>query len=524
MSRVLVTEEIAESGLNALRAAGHDVDVQLGLTPEQLLGVVPGAHALIIRSATQVDAATLEAGKDLVVVGRAGIGLDNVDVNRATELGVMVVNAPQSNILSAAEQTMALLLSQARNVPQAHTALKNGKWERSKWEGVELYGKTLGVVGLGKIGALVAQRALAFGMRLVAYDPFISEDRARMMGVELMSLDELLAQSDFITIHLPKNKETTNLIDADAMKKCKRGVRIVNVARGGIVNEADLAAAITAGHVQGAALDVFEKEPCTESPLFELPSVVVAPHLGASTAEAQDKAGVTIAEQVQLALAGDFVPFAVNVSAGAVSDVVRPFMPLAELLGRFLGGLLDGEPADLEVVYQGELAGAGTKILTLCALKGLFVATGHESASFVNAPQLAADHGVTFGESAELTSQEFVNLITVRSGEHEVSGTLATVGTRIEPRIVTVDGHSVEIPPAQSMLVVRNDDRPGMIGVVGSALGESGISITSMAVGPSPATGTAMMVLSTGTPTPGATLDALRGHQGIIDIHAISLK
>ena len=231
MARVLVTEEIAESGLAALRAAGHDVDVQLGLTPEQLLTTIPGAHALIIRSATQVDAPTLEAGKDLVVVGRAGIGLDNVDVNRATELGVMVVNAPQSNILSAAEQTMALLLSQARNVPQAHSALKNGKWERSKWEGVELYGKTLGVVGLGKIGALVAQRALAFGMRLVAYDPFISEDRARMMGVELMSLDELLAQSDFITVHLPKNKETTNLIDAAAMKKCKPGVRIVKIGR-----------------------------------------------------------------------------------------------------------------------------------------------------------------------------------------------------------------------------------------------------------------------------------------------------
>ncbi|MEI6736716.1 MAG: NAD(P)-dependent oxidoreductase, partial [Actinomycetes bacterium] len=212
MARVLVTEEIAESGLNALRAAGHDVDVQLGLSPEALIATIPGAHALIIRSATQVDSPTLEAGKDLVVVGRAGIGLDNVDVNRATELGVMVVNAPQSNILSAAEQTMALLLSQARNVPQAHSALKNGKWERSKWEGVELYSKTLGVVGLGKIGALVAQRALAFGMRLVAYDPFISEERARMMGVELMPLDDLLAQSDFITIHLPKNKETTNLL------------------------------------------------------------------------------------------------------------------------------------------------------------------------------------------------------------------------------------------------------------------------------------------------------------------------
>ena len=294
MARVLVTEEIAESGLNALRAAGHDVDVQLGLSPEALIATIPGAHALIIRSATQVDAPTLEAGKDLVVVGRAGIGLDNVDVNRATELGVMVVNAPQSNILSAAEQTMALLLSQARNVPQAHSALKNGKWERSKWEGVELYSKTLGVVGLGKIGALVAQRALAFGMRLVAYDPFISEERARVMGVELMSLDDLLAQSDFITIHLPKNKETTNLLNSESMKKCKKGVRIINVARGGIVNEADLAEAIKSGHVQGAALDVFEKEPCTESPLFELPSVVVAPHLGASTAEAQDKAGVTI--------------------------------------------------------------------------------------------------------------------------------------------------------------------------------------------------------------------------------------
>ncbi len=469
MARVLVTEEIAESGLNQLRQAGHEVDVQLGLSPEQLLDAVKGAHALIIRSATNVDAPTLAAAADMVVVGRAGIGLDNVDVQAATDRGVMVVNAPQSNILSAAEQTMALLLAQARNIPQAHTALKNGKWERSKWEGVELHGKTLGVVGLGKIGALVAQRALAFGMRLVAYDPFISEDRARMMGLELMPLDDLLAQSDFITIHLPKNKETTGLLNTAALAKTKKGVRIINVARGGIVSEADLYEAIKSGHVQGAALDVFEKEPCTESPLFELPSVVVVPHLGASTAEAQDKAGVTIAEQVLLALAGDFVPFAVNVSAGEVSDVVRPFMGLAELLGRFIGGLLDGEPADLEVVYQGELAGAGTKILTLCALKGLFAATGDDSASFVNAPALASEKGVNFSESSSTVSQEYLNLITVRSGDHEVSGTLAVVGRGIEPRIVTVDSHSVEIPPAATMLVVRNDDRPGMIGRVTTA-------------------------------------------------------
>ena len=519
-----MSEEIAESGLQELRSAGHEVDVRLGLSPGELIDALEGAQALIIRSATQVDAATLEAAKDLVVVGRAGIGLDNVDVAKATELGVMVVNAPQSNILSAAEQTMALLLAQARNIPQAHSALKNGKWERSKWEGVELHGKVLGIIGLGKIGALVAQRAMSFGMRLVAFDPFISEERARHMGVEITDLDSLLAQSDFITIHLPKNKETTNLLNAETLKKTKPGVRIINVARGGIVNEADLAEAIRSGHVQGAALDVFEKEPTTESPLFELPSVVVVPHLGASTAEAQDKAGVTIAEQVQLALAGDFVPFAVNVAAGDVSNMVRPFMGLAELLGRFIGGLLDGEPADLEVVYQGELAGSGTKILTLCALKGLLVATGHDGVSFVNAPQLAGEHKITFGEVSIVDSPEYVNLITVRSGHHAVSGTLMTIGSRLETRIVGVDAHSVEIPPASSMLVVRNDDRPGMIGIVGVALGEANISIGSMAVGPDASSTTALMVLSTETPTPTSVIERLRGTNGIQDIHLITLR
>jgi D-3-phosphoglycerate dehydrogenase len=520
----LVTEEIADSGLQELRDAGHDVDIRLGLSPAELIEALDGAHALIIRSATKVDAPSLEAAKDLIVVGRAGIGLDNVDVAKATELGVMVVNAPVSNILSAAEQTMALLLAQARNIPQAHSALKAGKWERSKWEGVELYGKTLGVVGLGKIGALVAQRASAFGMRLIAFDPFITEERARHMGVELVDLDTLLEQSDFITIHLPKTKETTNLLDAAALAKTKEGVRIINVARGGIVNEADLAEAIRDGHVQGAALDVFEKEPTTESPLFELPSVVVVPHLGASTFEAQDKAGITIAEQVQLALAGDFVPYAVNVAAGEVSNAVRPFMGLAEVLGRFIGGLLDGKPADLEVNYLGELAGSGTKILTLCALKGLLTATGHDGVSFVNAPQLAEDHNLTYSEISTVESPEYVNQISVRSGDHAVSGTLVTIGTRLETRIVGVDGHSVEIPPAASMLVVHNDDRPGMIGMVGVALGEAGVSISSMAVGPDQRTKTALMVLSTEIPTPSDVIDRLRDTEGIQDIHLITLR
>jgi D-3-phosphoglycerate dehydrogenase len=389
---------------------------------------------------------------------------------------------------------------------------------------VELHGKTLGVIGLGKIGALVAQRAMAFGMRLVAYDPYITDERARHMGIEKLTLDDLLARADFITIHLPKTKETTNLLNAESLAKCKPGVRIVNVARGGIINETDLAEAIRSGHVQGAALDVFEKEPTTESPLFELPSVVVVPHLGASTVEAQDKAGIAIAEQVELALAGDFVPFAVNVAAGEVSNSVRPFMGLAEILGRFIGGLLDGKPADLEVIYQGDLAGTGTKILTLCALKGLLVATGHGTASFVNAPQLAAEHSITFGEVSTHESPEYVNVITVRSGQHAVSGTLMTIGSRVETRIVAVEDHSVEIPPASSMLVVRNNDKPGMIGHVGMALGEAGISITAMAVGPDKQAGTALMVLSTSTPTPSDVVERLRANEGILGIHVIALR
>jgi D-3-phosphoglycerate dehydrogenase len=394
MARVLVTEKLAENGLTLLKEAGHEVDVQLELSPEALLGVLPGAHALIVRSATQVTAGALEAGTDLAVVGRAGIGLDNVDVEAATRRGVMVVNAPQSNILSAAEHAMALLLAQARNIPQAHAALVAGKWERSKWEGVELHGKTLGVVGLGRIGALVAQRALAFGMRLCAYDPYVSADRARHMGVELMALDDLVAESDFITIHLPKTTETAGLFGRDLLAKAKPGLRIVNAARGGIVDEEALAEALRDGRLGGAAFDVFSTEPCTDSPLFGLRNVVVTPHLGASTAEAQDKAGVTIAEQVILALAGDFVPFAVNVAASEVSESVRPFLPLAEQLGRCFACLNDGLPDRLEVEYQGGLAGATTAILTLAVLKGVFAAGTEEPVSYVNAPQLAEERGL----------------------------------------------------------------------------------------------------------------------------------
>ncbi len=519
MARILVTEEIAEGGLDGLRAAGHTVDVQLGLDTAGLLTAIKGAHALIIRSATDVTAEVLAAADELAVVGRAGIGLDNVDVEAATKRGVMVVNAPQSNIVSAAEHTMALLLAQARNVPQAHAALKAGRWERSRWEGVELADKTLGVIGLGRIGKLVAQRALAFGMRIVAYDPYVSAERARQMSVEVMPLDQVIAESDFVTVHLPKNRDTVGLIGTELLAKAKSSLRVINVARGGIVDEAALAAAIRSGQIAGAALDVFSSEPMTESPLFDLDSVVVTPHLGASTREAQDKAGDTIAEMVQLALAGEFVPFAVNVNAAEAAETVKPFLALGERLGRLFSSLSDGVPAQVEVCYEGHIADYDTRILTLSVLKGLFGAISEEPVTFVNAPQLAREAGIEVKEVTCSTSTDYVNLVTLRGGDHSVSGTLS--GRRGEHRIAMLDEHTTDIPPAANMLVVRNDDRPGMIGVVGVTLGDAGVNIADMDVGRHVLPGSAIMLLSVTEPVPADVLDRLRAQPGIVSVHAL---
>lgn len=519
MARILVTEEIADGGLDRLRSAGHTVDVQLGLSAEQLLGAVVGAHALIIRSATQVTEAVLAAGSSLVVVGRAGIGLDNVDVPAATQRGVMVVNAPQSNIISAAEHTMALLLAQARNVPQAHAALKAGRWERSKWDGVELADKTLGIVGLGRIGKLVADRAKAFGMRLVAYDPFVSAERARQIGVELMPLDNVVAESDFLTIHLPKTKETTGLINREMLLKAKPALRVINVARGGIVDEADLAASVRDGVIAGAALDVFATEPTTESPLFELDSVVVTPHLGASTREAQDKAGDTIADMVQLALADEFVPFAVNVDAAEANETLRPFLPLAERLGRLFASLVGQLPPVLEISTEGEIGGYDTRIVGLAALKGFFGAVSDEPVTFVNAPQIAAARGVEIRDVASTSSSDYVNLLTLRGGGHTIAGTLT--GRRGEQRIVMIDDHTFDVPPADHMLVVKNDDRPGMIGAVGTMLGNAGVNIADMDVGRTADSGTAVMLIAPTSSVGADLLASLRQVPGIISVDAL---
>ena len=518
---MLVTEEIAEAGLDRLRTAGHDVDVRLGLNGAALVEALRGAQALIVRSATQVDAAVLGAVSGLVVVGRAGVGLDNVDVEAATKAGVMVANAPESNIVSAAEHTIALLLAMARNVPQAHAALVNGRWERSKWEGVELAGKTLGIVGLGRIGKLVAHRALGLGMKIVAFDPYISAERGRQLNVDMLPLDQLVAASDFLTVHLPKNKETLGLINRDLLLKAKPELRVINVARGGIIVENDLAEALRDGIIAGAALDVFEREPVTDSPLFSLPNVVVTPHLGASTREAQDKAGEVIADMVQLALAGDFVPFAVNVNASEANETLKPFIPLAERLGALFADIVGSQAREVHVEASGEIGAYDTRIITLAALKGFLGRASGDDVTYVNAPTIAAARGITVHEQRrdDVEHQDYVNLITLRSGSRNISGTLA--GRRREARIVLIDDHLSDVPPARYMLIAQNDDRPGVIGRVGTVLGDAGVNIDNMDVGKTLKAGSAMMVIATATPTPTAVVDQLRQVPGVVEVITI---
>lgn len=520
MSRILVTESIAESGLDQLRSAGHEVDVRLGLDPAQLLEAIIGADALIIRSSTQVTAEVLETADQLMVVGRAGIGLDNVDVPAATRNGVMVANAPESNALSAAEHTMALLLAQARNVPQAHAALVAGRWERSKWEGVELSDKTLGIVGLGRIGSLVATRAAAFGMRLIAYDPFVSLDAAKRLNVEIVDLDTLVSTADFLTLHLAKTPETAGLIGKDLLAKAKPTLRVINVARGGIVDEAALAEAAREGRIGGAAIDVFDSEPTTESPLFEVPSIIVTPHLGASTREAQDKAGLMIAEQVALSLAGEFVPFAVNVDASGVSETLRPFVPLAEHLGAIFSGLVEQVPATVDVEIQGAIAKDDTRIAVLAAVKGLLSAHIETPVSYVNALELANLRGVEV-RTITAPAQDHINIIRISGGGHSIAGRLS--GLDESHRISELDGHALDIHPGNHMVIVRNRDMPGMVGAVGATIGDAGVNISNMHISEAGDGQEALMVVCTGQPLPTAVQDALRAHENVRFVRAITV-
>ena len=524
---VLIAEELSPATLDAL---GPDFEIRNcdGSNRAELLAALAnGVDAVLIRSATKMDSEAIAAAKGLKVIARAGVGLDNVDIPAATSAGVMVVNAPTSNIVSAAELAIALLLASARFVSPAHAALKNGKWARSKYTGAELFEKTLGVVGFGRIGQLVAHRMQAFGMKVIAYDPYLQPARAAQLGVELVSLDEVLAKSDFITIHLPKTKETANLINADALKKVKPTVRIINAARGGVLDEAALYDAIKEGRVAGAGLDVFATEPCTDSPLFSLDQVVATPHLGASTDEAQERAGIAVAISVRKALSGELVPDAVNVKGGEIDEEIRPYLSLVEKLAQVATALPDELPASLEVVLRGEISALNGTVLATSALKGALVAAGAEDVTYVNAPNLAQERGTTSSVSSDADSSEFRSAVLVKAAFNDgkqttVEGTL--VGTRKIERITAIDSFDLDLPPADHLLFLRYGDRPGVVGKVGNALGLANINIASMQVARNSAGGEALMALTVDSGISKDVVDQIKAETGANLVRTVSLR
>ena len=509
---VLIADKLAESTVAAL---GDQVEVRWVDGPDRpkLLEAVADADALLVRSATTVDAEVIAAAPKLKIVARAGVGLDNVDVPAATAAGVLVVNAPTSNIHSAAEHACALLLAAARQIPAADATLREHTWKRSKFNGTEIFGKTVGVVGLGRIGQLVAQRIAAFGTHVIAYDPYVPPARAAQLGIELLPLDDVLARADFISVHLPKTKETAGLLGKEALAKTKPGVIIVNAARGGLIDEQALADAITAGHVRAAGLDVFATEPCTDSPLFALPEVVVTPHLGASTTEAQDRAGTDVAASVRLALAGEFVPDAVNVGAGPVSEDVAPWLELVGKLGVLAGVLGTEAPTSLAVRVSGELAADDVEVLKLAAMRGLFSTMTDQQVTFVNAPALAADRGLTAELSKASESPNHRSLVDVRVVGPEgtavnVAGTLT--GPQQVQKIVTINGRSFDLRAEGVNLILHYGDKPGALGKIGTLLGESNVNIEAAQLSQDTRAGGATLMLRVDRDVPADVRTAIR--------------
>jgi D-3-phosphoglycerate dehydrogenase len=510
---VLIAEELSPATVDAL---GPDFEVRSvdGTDRAALLAELATANAILVRSATKVDAEALAAAPHLKVIARAGVGLDNVDIKAATAAGVMVVNAPTSNIISAAELTVGHILSLARHIPPAHGALAQGQWKRSKYTGIELYEKTVGIIGLGRIGALVAARLQSFGVNIVAYDPYITSARAQQLGVHPVSLDELLEQSDFVTIHMPKTPETTGMLSAPQLKLMKPTAYVVNVARGGLIDEADLYTALVDGTIAGAGLDVFVNEPPTGSPLLGLDNLISTPHLGASTDEAQEKAGVSVAKSVRLALSGELVPDAVNVAGGVIDPTVRPGIPLVEKLGQVFSGLAAHSPlTSVDIEVRGEIAALDVSVLKLAALKGIFTNVVSETVSYVNAPLLAEQRGVAVRLITDAESPEYRNLITLRGAladgsQVSVSGTL--VGTKQIEKIVEVNGYDVEVPFAEHLIVMLYTDRPGIVAVYGREFGEAEINIAGMQIARHEAGGQALSVLTVDSPVPAELLASLR--------------
>jgi D-3-phosphoglycerate dehydrogenase len=523
--RVLVAEKIGAPGVALLR---EHFEVDEG----DHLDRIDEYDGILIRSATNLDAALIERATRLKAIGRAGVGVDNVDVVAATKRGIVVANAPQSNVVTAAEHTMALLLALARNVPQAHASLTAGKWERSKFSGVELMDKTLGVLGFGRIGQLVAHRAQAFGMRVIAFDPFVAAERYRDLGVERAATsDELYAQADFLTLHLPKTPDTEGWLDAEALAKCKDGVRVLNVARGPLIVDADLEAALDSGKVGGAALDVFRSEPITEHPLFGRPNVIVTPHLGASTAEATDRAGFQAAEQVVAALTGGVVSSAVNVPAVAAEDmeVLGPFLPLSRQLGVIAMALAEGSGIDrLEVELLGRIAERDTRPLAVEVLRGVLAGHTEEEVNAVNAPAIAEERGIERAETKTSLARDFSDLVrvTVVSGDQRTRVVGTTLGSLHRPHLLEAWGQRFNLQLEEHVALFRYRDIPGMIGRVGTCFGEHGVNISSAAVGHTPDDGDeglAVMVVTTDQPVPQAVVDQIVAIDGFVSGRAVAL-
>jgi D-3-phosphoglycerate dehydrogenase len=548
--RVLVKEKIGDSGVNLLREH-FDVDLGVDWPEDELAERIGDYDGIVIRSATKMTDELLARAARLRVIGRAGVGVDNVDVEAATRRGIVVANAPESNVVTAAEHTMALLLALARNVPQANNSLAEGRWERAKFSGVELYEKTLGIVGFGRIGQLVAHRARSFGMRVIAFDPLVSAERYRELGVEkAASPDALYAQADFVTVHLPKTPETEGFLDADAFAKMRDGVRVLNVARGGLVDEVALKEALDSGKVAGAALDVFPSEPMTENPLFGYPNVVVTPHLGASTAEATDRAGYQSAEQVVAALTGGVVATAVNIPAIAAEDMemLGPFLPLATQLGRLAMGLAEGSSVErIEAAFLGRIADFDTRLLGLAVIVGALQGRTEEPVNLVNAPTMAQQRGIVFEERSISEAQDFHELIrvTVVAGNERVAVAGTGIGPSRVPHLVEVQNRRLTIELEPHVVVFRYEDLPGMVGRVGTVFGAHGINIASAAVGHTPDGGQlrgadalaaaaderaedgqrlAAMVVTTDAPVPNAVVQEIVASDGFHNGWSIDLS
>ncbi|CAD7770105.1 Glyoxylate/hydroxypyruvate reductase B [Candidatus Methanoperedenaceae archaeon GB50] len=522
--KVLVSDPIADEGLEILRKE-FLVDVATELSHDELKRKIPGYDALLVRSQTKVTGDIIEAGERLKIIGRAGVGVDNIDVAAATRKGVIVVNAPEGNTISAAEHTIAMILAVSRKIPEAHASLVGRRWDRKKFMGVELRGKTLGIVGIGRVGAEVAKRAIGFEMDLLAYDPFISSERASELGVKLTSLDEVISKSDYITVHTPLTKDTVNLIDAEEFEKMKPTAYIINCARGGIINEDALYNALKSGRVAGAALDVFVEEPPLSSPLLDLKNIVVTPHLGASTEEAQVKVAVTVAEEIKNALNGRPVKNAINMPyvRHELMTILTPYIQLAEKLGRIGSQLVSGTYSSVTIQYHGEIAEKEVETVTIAAMKGLLENVFGEGVNYVNAPVVARERGIKITESKSETMEYYPNVISLII-EHDnttrmVSGTV--VGG--EDRIVQIDDYHLDIAPTRNMILAVHEDRPNIIGPCCVVLGRHNINIAGMQVGRIRQGSDALMILNIDTPITDEILEEIRSVSGIKSAQQITL-